>query len=101
SDDPSQKTVAAQVTMCNTAYSGDDQYLWSPLSWELRDDLGSSYQVYGYSGAYQPQLLYSDRVPPIGECVKGWILWDVPKTDIPTKIVFRPEEQDLATWSLP
>ena len=95
---------AAHVRMCNTGVNAGEggEYIFSPLSWEFRDDDEGIYDDKFLSSVPtmpKPELGY-DRELAIDECIKGWIYLSVPEAVTITSVAFKPDSQVLGVWEV-
>lgn len=100
--DAGKRYDAVQVKMCNLGVGSDEgaEFIFSPLSWDLRDDDGTNWESFETSGPPGPDFGY-DRKLSIDQCAKGWMRWEVDAdAETPTLILKQTDESDLARWDL-
>jgi hypothetical protein len=98
---PGSRMDAALVRMCNDAVGADDAPgLFSAYAWTARDEDERSYDATSttFRGSPSPLFPIAARVA-VGDCVEGWVVWDVPADATIVRIVFVRDSADAATWS--
>jgi hypothetical protein len=87
-----QKWAALQVKVCNT---GTDGFGVSPLVWSLAYTDGARIEAAGMNAGELPQPLYPmDAEVKVGDCVRGWIAFQVPVEGRPERVLYSPDTLD-------
>lgn len=94
---PGQKWAALEVKVCNT---GTDVFGISPLVWSLAYADGARIEAAGINAGDLPQPLYPmDAKVKAGDCVRGYIAFQVPEAGRPERVLYSPDSLDEpAEW---
>lgn len=87
--------------LVKTCIGSDSTLSWSP--WSLVDADGGNYPAanYMYGGWMTPQYPFAgERAYRAGDCVKGWIIFDVPPTARFLEVSYGNSSGDTATWTI-
>ncbi|WP_406156947.1 DUF4352 domain-containing protein [Streptomyces canus] len=92
-----QKWAALEVKVCNT---GTDGFGISPLVWSLAYADGARIEAAGMNAGELPQPLYPmDAKVKVGDCVRGYIAFQVPQAGRPERVLYSPDSLDEpAEW---
>lgn len=97
--DPSRKWEAIDVKVCSAVGGSVSNQPWSLVGSEAGSYNPSST---GYNQFPEPQYPFGDRAVNKGECVRGWIVFDVLRTAVITKIRYSVQssagEPQIAYW---
>ncbi|MET0952622.1 MAG: hypothetical protein ABWX57_04995 [Aeromicrobium sp.] len=98
---PGSRMDAALVRMCNEAVdAGEAPDVFSAYAWTARDDDGRSYDPTSTTFQQSPSpLLPTETQVAMGDCVQGWVIWDVPADTTVVGIAFARDSGEAATWS--
>jgi len=87
-----QKLVAVEAKVCN---KGTEGFGVSPFVWSLAYADGARVEATHISGGDLPQPLYPlDAKVRVGDCVRGNILFQVPKEGRPERVLYSPDLLD-------
>ena len=90
------------VRTCVTAKKDDKPVTLGWSAWTVSDKDGGQYNTFQWSGFYdrEPQPSYPmDRAMPVGQCAKGWIIFNKPAKVRPVSVTYGPSEDDPVLWS--
>ncbi len=92
-----QKWAAVEVKVCNT---GTDGFGISPFVWSLAYSDGARVEAAGTNAGDLPQPVYPmDAKVKVGDCVRGYIAFQVPESGRPDRVLYSPESLDEpAEW---
>lgn len=70
--------------------------------WSVAYADGARVTTTGVSGGDFPRPEYpQEAMVPLGECVRGLMMFPVPKGKRPERVIYAPEESDTAEWKIP
>jgi hypothetical protein len=100
---PGSKTwMGVLVKTCVTAKKKGKQVTlgWGP--WTVADRQDGQYEAFAWTGvtAYPSPVYPMDRAVPVGQCVKGWIVFNKPGRVQPIKATYAPSGDDAVVWRL-
>ena len=95
--------VGALVQVCNT--STDKTFTTSPRPWSLATSDGSLFKNASSSWENDPVPLYPwDGVITAGQCIKGWLLFEVPSgttlTEVRYATILNDDTPITGTWKV-
>ncbi|MFJ8636437.1 DUF4352 domain-containing protein [Streptomyces sp. NPDC093568] len=95
-----EKWAVVEVKVCNT---GSQVFSVSPFPWSLAYEDGARVQATGVSGAELPAPEYPvDAKAPGGDCVRGNIPFEVPKSGRAERVLYGPEDlEEPVEWTVP
>jgi hypothetical protein len=98
---PGAKTwMGVLVRTCVTRHTKKGKPIslsWDP--WTVSDRSGGTYASFYWTNTAYPEPIYPDaRVIPIGQCVKGWIVFNKPKGVRPVSVSYAPANADASVW---
>lgn len=99
---PNVKTwMGVLVRTCVTGKDGRKPITLGWDAWAVADKNGGQYDPFAWTGTDYPQPTYPmGRAIPIGQCVKGWIVFNKPAGVHPVKAFYGPSGGDPVVWSL-
>ncbi len=79
-----------------------DRVYVNRLPWALvyADSTNARPSSIGYQQFPKPEYPWGDQVVPNGQCVRGWITFDVPTDKRPTMIQYTPGVAGYIDWKL-
>jgi hypothetical protein len=94
-----QKWTAAEVKVCNT---DSDPITVTPFVWQLAYADGARFEATFMSGGDFPTPLYPDGAKVRGgDCVRGHVLFEVPKEGKAERVLYSPDALDEPVeWQL-
>lgn len=90
----------AMVRACNISVTDGIAFSWLP--WAVASDDGSEYPASDVVMSDDPTPLYpfeGDRGYKVGQCARGWIMFDVPAKDAVTVVRYANSMGDVAEWA--
>lgn len=95
-----QKWTTAEVKVCN---KGDGPITVTPFVWQLAYEDGGRFEATSMSGGDFPQPLYPmDAKVRSGDCVRGHVLFEVPKEGRAERVLYSPDALDEPVeWTVP
>lgn len=101
--EPGNRWDAILVKMCNTGITPEQgpETVFTSYSWQLQDSDDGTYEVssLGYNQFPSPEFP-DEKALAIGKCVKGWIVYPVPKDAKIKRAAFVYDNEDKALWSV-
>ena len=97
---PGAKTwMGILVKTCVTAKVGKKPTTLGWGAWTVADKDGGQYDAFAWTGTEYPQPVYPmDRAVPVGQCVKGWIVFNKPAGIRPVSATYGPSGADPVVW---
>lgn len=94
-----EKWAVVEVKVCNV---GSQVFSVSPFPWSLAYEDGARVQGSGLSGAGLPAPEYPvDAKVPAGDCVRGNVPFEVPKSGRAERVLYSPEDlEEPVEWQL-
>lgn len=87
--------AGADVKYCNVRSAKELSVSWEPWSLEFGDDtLIGAVDTWSPSWVSVPLYPPVGKVLPVGQCVRGWVLFAVPKTRRPARVTYAPAGDD-------
>lgn len=98
---PGAKTwMGVLVKTCVTAKVGKKPLTLGWGAWTVADKDGGQYDAFAWTGTEYPQPIYPmDRAVAVGQCVKGWIVFNKPGGVRPISTTYGPSGADPVVWS--
>lgn len=91
----------AMVRACNVSVADGIAFSWMP--WAVAGEDGSEYPASDVTMTDDPKPLYpfdGDRGYKVGQCARGWIMFDVPKKDDVAVVRYANTAGDVAEWAV-
>lgn len=88
------------VRACNISVTDGIAFSWLP--WAVAGGDGSEYPASDVVMSDDPTPLYpfeGDRGYKVGQCARGWIMFDVPAKDAVTVVRYANSMGDVAEWA--
>lgn len=91
----------AMVRGCNVSVTDGIAFSWTP--WALASSDGSEYPASDVTMSDDPKPLYpfdGERGYKVGQCARGWVMFDVPKGDEVAVVRYANSTGDVAEWAI-
>jgi len=98
---PGSKTwMGVLVKSCVTAKRRGKQVTLGWGAWNVADRQGGQYEAFAWTGvtAYPSPVYPMDRTFPVGQCAKGWIVFNKPDGVRPMKATYAPSGDEAVVW---
>lgn len=96
----SKSWMGVLVRTCVTAKVGKKSITLGWGAWTVADRQGGQYESFAWTGVEYPQPTYPmDRAVPVGQCVKGWIVFNKPAKVQPVSVTYGPSGEDPVVWA--
>lgn len=87
------------VRTCVTGKVGKRPVTLGWNAWTVADKSGGQYESFAWTNVAYPQPTYPiDRAIPVGQCVRGWIIFNKPAGVRPVSVTYGPTKTDPVLW---